>query len=287
LFIKEHRETKAIKALIFLALFKNTNTKEIMMKRYIKNGLAVVCFITSLSLATSALAIGLYQGQEKPYFDGFYAGLGGGVVHSQANVEDYFSAKTAGGDPGLSLNHTLDLGKHGVNGNIFAGFGKTLKSCYYLGFELFGNLFSQKMEGSFTAKNILKLSSEVKNPYSLGGDIRAGYLVFPRVMLYVLFGLDYAKFEVENTYADIGVTPGKMANDFNKWRWGYMPGAGIEVGLAHHLSLRAQYTYTIYNSFSRSITERRPENLNELWTLKTKVDPERSLFTLKLSYLFN
>jgi opacity protein-like surface antigen len=70
---------------------------------------------------------------------------------------------------------------------------------------------------------------------------------------------------------------------------GYMPGVGIETGLSDHVSLRAQYTYTFYPSFSHeAITYPPPlHNGKPFLDVKTKVTPGRGLFTVMLSYLFN
>ena len=150
-----------------------------------------------------------------------------------------------------------------------------------MGIELIGNLFSPEMKSSNPPSPVLLLNmrTKVKSPYSYGGDIRAGYLISPRVMFYALFGLDYAKFKVKSnaTYPAQGIT-----NNFSEWELGFMPGVGIEVGLADHLSLRAQYTYTFYPSFSHMAF-----NPSSVQVLDTKVDADRGLFTLMLSWLFN
>jgi opacity protein-like surface antigen len=253
------------------------------MNKHLKKGYSTLIFIFSLCLASSALAGGYIAPAPvaKAYFDGFYAGLGGGVVSSTANVKNYYDHISIGAGNGRSWKQKLDLGKHGINGNVFAGFGKTLNSTYYLGGELFGNLFSPEMKGSYSGGPYLNMDTEVKSPYSFGGDIRGGYLVFPKVMLYILFGLDYAKFKIKSSMLYIS---DYMRDSFSKWKLGYMPGLGVEIGLCNYLSLRAQYTYTFYPSFSHSKTK--TFRADEYGILKTKVDPSRGLFTLKLSYLF-
>jgi len=200
-------------------------------------------------------------------------------------------------------------------GNIFAGYGRTLNKSYYLGGEIFGNCFSstlKKSNGSLYHQTVLppeillgisNISSTVKNRYSFGGDIRAGYLVSPRTMIYVLFGLDYARFNVKSGFGYSGSlvenppTPpiylfsGQINDEFNKWKLGYMPGIGIETGLTDHVSLRAEYTHTFYSSFSHTVNytcHTTSEYVVDCHaTLKTKVKPSRGLFTVKLSYLFS
>ena len=71
-----------------------------------------------------------------------------------------------------------------------------------------------------------------------------------------------------------------------------MPGIGAEMGLADHLSLRLQYTFTIYGSCDHDAMKTGtvsdgmftyPYEIN----MHTKLDPTRGTLQLMLSYLFN
>lgn len=245
------------------------------MHRYVKKGLSFLVPVFSLCLASSAFA----SGYAKPYFDGFYAGLGGGIVSSMAKNTTGFSISPPPytvGDVNLQ-SIDFDSGKHGVNGNAFVGYGQTLDSHYYLGGELFGNVSSPKIESSVT---LYQTMFSVKNPYSFGGNIRGGYIIFPKVMLYLLFGLDYAKFKIDH-HVMYGLI--RVENNFNRWRLGYTPGIGAQIGLCDYLSLRLQYDYTFYSSFSHSSSTM---YLTTPYVLDTKVKPSRGLFSLKLSLKF-
>jgi outer membrane immunogenic protein len=269
------------------------------MNKYFKR--LAFAHLSLLFLATSAFASGAYMPPAKPYFDGFYGGIGMGAVAALSDVKT--SHEFTGS---LSLSTTklsdgsrdLDLGKGGFNANIFVGYGKTLNSSYYLGGELFGNYFTPKATGSYTEKNISNIKQHktydsVENRYSFGGDLRAGYLVSPHTMLYILFGLDYAKFKVNSETNTIVDTPENsetfaINNNFSKWKLGYMPGVGIETGLTDHLSIRVQGTYTYFPSFSHSNTKDFIiDDSNIKSNTDTKVKPSRWLFTVMLSYLFN
>ncbi len=265
------------------------------MNNYLK-GLANLAILSFLFLTTSVFASGVYMPPTKPYFDGFYGGIGMGAVAALSDVKTS-SELWLMSTPPLALSQgsrDLDLGKGGFNANIFVGYGKTLKRSYYLGGELFGNYFTPKATGSYTEKTIYgtehKTYDSVENRYSFGGDLRAGYLVSPRTMLYILFGLDYAKFKV-NSETNTLLDPNTFAinNNFSKWKLGYMPGVGIETGLTDHLSIRAQGTYTYFPSFSHSNTKDfvNPDGKTVYLTTDTKVKPSRWLFTVMLSYLFN
>jgi len=280
----------------------------------LKKGILATIFGVSLILSFSALAGGIFEAPiAKPYFDGFYLGIGGGVVSSTAVVDGAVNGYVhmPDGNDFVKFNgsHSADFGKHGLNANIFVGFGKTLKSSFYLGGELYGNYFTPRIKGSYDymVKNGMTVdnqypasgSAKIKSPYSYGGDLRIGYLFTPKTMIYVLFGLDYAKFDVENEMAAGAVIGGNnfvtnISDKFSKYLLGYMPGIGIETALAKHLSFRAQYTYTFYPSFSHDATKdgifidqkfERPFPYKI--DMKTKIKPSRGLFTIMLSYLFN
>ena len=121
-------------------------------------------------------------------------------------------------------------------------------------------------------------------------------------MIYVLFGLDYARFNVKSRFGYSGsfqerIAPpvysfsGDINDEFNKWKLGYMPGIGIETGLTDHVSLRVQYAHIFYSSFSHERSfDYNNESMPVIITkekITTKVKPSSGLFTVKLSYLFN
>lgn len=273
------------------------------MDNRLKVLLACTAIVFSFGVATSSLA-NIASPSAEQYFNGAYLGVGGGIVHALSDVESTYHAYDKDSPNVWYETSTYDfkIGEYGFNANIFAGYGKMFRSPYYFGGEIFANYFSPKMKSShdyvyfeYSYYHDMNIRTQVENPYSFGGDLRAGYLVLPRTMLYVLFGLDYAKFNVKNEAIDAGgyaVSNMPIANKFDKWQLGYMPGIGIETGLSDHISLRAQYTYTFYSSLSHSASFVDHETW-KTWgwvtvvNLKTKVKPQRSKFTVMLSYLFN
>jgi len=287
------------------------------MNKYSKYIWSAVVTAFTFGFTTAVLANGLYTTPpvpiESPYFNGPYVGIGVGMVHSHVDANADGSYEVSLEPPQGPINgyyyysksHNFDMGKYGFNGNIFVGYGKTFESSpsYYLGGELFGNYFSPKLKGSsyssdttmYDSSYTMSINTEVKNSYSIGGDIRAGYLVTPRTMIYALFGVNYARFKVKSEFvfnpSYIGAPgPAQVSNDFSKLKLGYMPGVGMEMALADHVSLRTQYTYAFYSSLSNTVTKEIPQPIGGgvgHATLKTKVKPSRGLFTVKLSYLFN
>lgn len=279
----------------------------------LKKGILATIFGISLTLSFSALAGGIFETPTaKPFFDGFYLGIGGGVVSSTADVDGtvngYVNMPLGSEYIKFNGSHSTDFGKHGLNANIFVGFGKTLKSSFYLGGELYGNYFTPHIKSSYnyTVENVSTNNqypangdTKIKSPYSYGGDLRVGYLFTPKTMIYVLFGLDYAKFDVENKMTAGAILDSNnyvpsISDKFSKYLLGYMPGIGIETALAKHLSFRAQYTYTFYPSFNHDISKKGNfpiSNTDLKYTygidMNTKIKPSRGLFTIMLSYLFN
>ena len=281
------------------------------MNKYIKYGLSLVAIIFSLNITMAVLANGFHAPAPcvMPYFDGPYVGVGIGVLGAYADVESESNHIYIENDihqfnnnkSQFYLFRNFNLGRRGGDANVFVGYGRTLNLSYYLGGELFGHYFRIAHESSSNETGVqdigssvhfiypLDTSVKIKNPYSFGGDLRAGYLVSAKTMLYILFGLDYSKFKIESesSFLATGGIPyphETISDSFTQWRVGYFPGVGIETGLTDHVSLRAEYTHTFYSSFSNTVTR---SEVNYHGSLRTKVKPSRGLFTVKLSYLFN
>jgi opacity protein-like surface antigen len=108
---------------------------------------------------------------------------------------------------------------------------------------------------------------ELENKWAFGALLKGGYLMTPKSMIYIVLGTEYQKFDVEQNHAFVfqnapifGVLPlvtqtgnslvAYSHNDFSQHKWGFIPGIGIETMVSNNWSLRAQYTYAIYGSFS-------------------------------------
>ena len=96
-----------------------------------------------------------------------------------------------------------------------------------------------------------------------------------------------------------------ITNQWHANKLGYFPGIGIETILSDHLSLRAQYTHTLFSSFDYTtkatlnypdIIHPEPERSDVYYyyirettpkKLTTKITPNRDMFSLILSWYFN
>jgi opacity protein-like surface antigen len=261
------------KMIIFvILLLLDLNEKN--MDKFINTGI-ILAILSTLIFSSPALA--------KPYFTGPYVGAGVGVVSQTAKSNIDYDARPRDLAFVTLLEKDIDLGKHGINANVFLGLGHTFNSSYYLGGELFVNYFSPEIKDKLDVGSPFFYSTKINDPYSLGADIRLGYVIFQRIMLYGLIGADYTKFKIKNAIFSGIYTIPQNSDSFNKYLWGILPGIGVEVGLTSHISLRTQYTYTFYPSFSDTVTL--PPAAATL-IVKTKIKPSRGLFTASLSYLF-
>lgn len=273
------------------------------MKKFLIGSIMVT--ISGTSFANGAVLDGYYSNQQ--YFHGGYIGIGAGAAHLKPKLEHDYDLKLTNDNVIIpNKSFVSNDGDFLFNGNIFAGYGLSFKTHYYFGGELFANIFSGDIkthhvynfmsEGNLTPKQIVDhFDSKVKMPYSFGADLRTGYLISPKIMIYVLFGLDYAKIKATGTLQnnngilDFSTTPYVMNNDINKWTLGYMPGLGVEASLSKHVSLRMQYTYTYYHSIQDTV-HFKSENANKALSTgqsSIRIKPRRNMFTLTWSYLLN
>jgi opacity protein-like surface antigen len=143
------------------------------------------------------------------------------------------STAFAGGVPyvgaGLGMN-TLTASYHGVASNavgvpidLFAGYGSTVNSNFYMGGELF--LTPATFSVSSTTGNY------VKTTYSYGASVLPGVMFSDHTLGYVRAGLVRSHFSTGN----------QMRN-------GGQLGAGIQTNISPNIDLRGEYVFTGYNT---------------------------------------
>jgi opacity protein-like surface antigen len=303
--------------------------------------------IVLIACAASFTASSAFANGEMPknYFDGFYAGIGVGMEHNggtlHSNVANSSNFKfTYQRDPDdlrsedgtISQNGVSSTGLHAndIAGDVFAGFGKTFYNPVYLGGEAFFRYAQPKIDttinrplsvtitevennGTPNTNNIPFSNSssiDIKNDFSYGGDIRLGYVLFNRTMIYILGGVEAAKFDVKGHQSWSNTLPlgDVLVKDsqaygycFDSTKVAFMPGVGIETMLTDKFSLRAQYTYADFGHIDNTAgfgPFTRPETGDAKGTpipitetsasvAHDRVYLARGLFTIDLSYHFN
>lgn len=292
---------------------------EIYMEIYLKKGFYVL--VLTFGLNTAILANDYFGDFSEPTtpitdsftpaednFSGAYLGIGGGIVAATTEVKNSTSMNVENQHlHSYGSDNFKSLGKFGFNADVFGGYGKIFKEKYYFGGEVFGNYNSPKTEDSYDyyviddeyeTQHLTNIDVEVENHYSFGGDIRAGYTILPKAMIYLLVGLNYAYWDVKTQLVGGKIESGMkiiptISANFDNWLFGIMPGLGAEMKLNDRISLRLEYVHNFYYSFKSDIREsgniKDGSGMNYHWnsSMYTKIDPSSNLFALKLSYLFN
>jgi len=226
----------------------------------------------------------LYDRSEISLLNGRYLGIGpeltaltGQVKVSIINTKYNFTEKNS---PCLSSYYP------GVQ--IFGGYGNSYKQ-WYVGSELFADYSPIKSEhtndgGNVIYQNLWKLRSD----FSYGAALRGGYMLSPRLMLYALLGADLTQFRINSYKGDyFHILPAKFDTSPQKTKdvIGFMPGVGMESMLYKNLSVRMQYTYTLYPDITDSYII--PANGSTFKNqFKDKYEPAINAFSLLLSYHF-
>ena len=192
---------------------------------------------SAMAAMPSSLASTWADGWAGPYF-GVYFGAGAGVARGDnAGIIDSSTIGT------ITQNALLAGTTTGMQTDLFAGYN--LRSDrLVVGGQVEATQFSDvavKMAGTQTSVNSTSVqnstfdqSERLRSMVSVVG--RAGFLATPNLLLYGLGGLALGHFK----YPDGG---DRFPDPDGKWVAGYTVGAGGELKVARHWSLRSEYRY--------------------------------------------
>lgn len=209
-------------------------------------------------------------------FNGFYMGVKGGGLQTRVDANINSSANYLfGGNPNigkLSDVANLNLQKNTGLGSAFLGYGQLInQSLLYLGAEVFANYIgNHDLKINYNATDIRNndinqgndrfLSGNVRiepNNFEWGGDLRPGFVVGCKTLLYGRVGVAFQDIDVAsaNTFTFVNrvispsvtfVTP--LSKTHNKNITALRLGGGIEESLSNHISANVDYIYTDYGS---------------------------------------
>jgi len=155
---------------------------------------------------------------------GFYIGVGGGYGSDNHDLKltEEFGRKSNAAE--------LDgLGGEGGFGTVEGGYDYQIGSKFVIG--VFVSYDFADIETNLTAGNLATTTIKLTDSWAIGG--RAGYLVHPDTLVYVLGGYSQASFDApslfKNTDAD-----------------GYVVGAGVETQLGGGFYGKLEYRYADY-----------------------------------------
>lgn len=188
--------------------------------------------------------------------DGIYIGLGLGYdsyrIRQNLGVTDI--------DGGLDQANPA-IGARGVLGSVFAGYGQ-----YFNWFYIAGEIFTN-YSGAATSYSLNSYHSNFSARGSYGLGILPGLRLSVASLLYARLGFIRTSFQAqENGFS------GPALNTTN-WGNGFNYGLGMETVIYDKFSLRGEYTYTSYSSFSSAVG--------------TKFSPTNTEFVMGLIYHFD
>ena len=225
------------------------------MKRLVLLSLLIIC---SRSLIAGGL--GAVQMDSMTSFKGQYVGVGAGGVFPFYNtqVNTLITARL----PFLAeVNGKGDFSSNDGFGNIFLGYGFVLNS-FYVGPEVYFSA-GRRPNADLTIQALNTNPSELLSTYTMaklnsweeGIDGRLGWLATPGTLLFVRLGAAFNNITVNSnttTYTNGTIVPETKLLNYkaSKSLVGFRAGAGLEQKLTPRISVRADYVYTDYGSFS-------------------------------------
>ncbi|RWB22121.1 MULTISPECIES: outer membrane protein [Mesorhizobium] len=214
--------------------------------------------VSAVALMSAAHAAEVVQPVEASGFNwsGLYVGFG---VGAGANVHEISSDFI----PGISLN---GIGGEGIYGEATVGYDYMVSQRFLLGALLDAHVGTIK-----TSLDAFGLDADVKETYGFDVGVRAGYLLTPSTLGYVLGGYAWQKYKLD-TNAGFGM-------DWDQG--GYFVGAGVETAINANWTLKGEYRYTRFSTTDDLLSQfGAPDGALNL-------DTSRHTFQVAASYRFN
>ncbi len=187
--------------------------------------------VSSIALATSAHAADALI-EEAPVagyqWSGFYIGVGVGAGANVAELSTDFI-------PEASFN---GIGAEGVFGELTVGYDYLVAPRFLVG--ALADVHYSNVETTFEIP-FFDLDASASDTYGFDVGLRAGYLLTPSTLGYVLGGYAWQKGEIE-------VSGGGDSLDAD--RDGYFVGVGVETAIASNWTLKTEYRFTQFGNMN-------------------------------------
>jgi len=214
--------------------------------------------VSAVALTSAAQAADVVQEQAAPGFNwsGVYVGFG---VGAGANVHEIGTDFAP-----ISLN---GIGGEGIFGQATVGYDYMVSQRFLL-----GGLIDAHVGTIKTSLDLGGLSADIKETYGFDVGMRAGYLLTPSTLGYVLGGYAWQKYKLDTNVGGIGT-------DWDQG--GYFVGAGVETAINANWTLKGEYRYTRFGTKDNAFSEFGvPDGA-------VKLDTSRHTFEVAASYRFN
>jgi len=229
-----------------------------MLKRFSAKSILLGA-VSAIGLMSAAQAADVVQEQAAPGFNwsGLYVGFG---VGAGANVHKLSSDFIP-----ISLN---GIGGEGIYGQATVGYDYMVSQRFLL-----GGLVDAHVGTIKTSLDAGGFNADIKETYGFDVGLRAGYLLTPSTLGYVLGGYAWQKYKLD-TNAGFGF-------DWNQG--GYFVGAGVETAINSNWTLKGEYRYTRFSTNDSLLSDAGLQVPNGLLNL----DTSRHTFEVAASYRFN
>jgi outer membrane immunogenic protein len=231
---------------------------------------AAICALSAPSLAQSP-------------FDGPY--LGAGVGWDRLNADGKYTL-FENGVPVSTFN--FNRAGNGVQGEFFAGYGRTWGNFYASGEAGFGiSSASAAIDNAFAVGgDAYTINIRVRERWSATPSVRGGYLLTPNLLAFTRFGWAFADARISYTATETSAAGTRFfSGRTSQWINGPRVGAGFEWALLPYLHLRGDWTYTWYNRISVTGTVA-PPPAADVVVNDSRTKPRQSLLLFSLVYQF-
>lgn len=192
---------------------------------------------------------------------GFFAGLKGGYGWMKGKVKRSAQAtNTSGAVPVVfTSGQTAQLGADGGEIGLFLGYDRYFPNKWMLGIE--GGAQWTDLSGKTSAfvntndGRSVAFKTRLKSDWSYDIALRLGRKVYECSMWYVKAGAQFTHFKTStNNLVTVNGVTNTLARDSHKkkYRTGFLTGFGVEVPVACHWSLGAEYNFTWYQRVTAS-----------------------------------
>lgn len=219
--------------------------------------------------------------------DGFYLGLGIGYDDYKTRQNLNASTTLAGVTTGI-LRENPALNPRGFVGDLFVGFGKYVKDLYYFGLEIFGTASAADTSKSVAPfptisvfTNPLLFNTKIYIRDSYGVSFLPGVKLDDYTLIYARLGFIRTNFKDQETFTALGTTI--ISASATNWSSGEIFGVGLERSIYDNFSVRGEYSYSTYNSFTNTF-RRTGTFLSDVVTLRSNITPYNNQVMLSLIY---
>jgi opacity protein-like surface antigen len=246
----------------------------------------ITTFICGIGAHFTALAND--NGANASIYNGFYVGINGGVIQTNANISNNVFADSA---QALSQNAKITQIQGGAT--LYFGYGQLIScSNFYFGGEIFGDLYSRSTainNSSFQAEpgltEVETLTTQTKAKLSngeVGIDLRPGLLLDPATLVYARVGAAFNKLSLTSN-ANFSFEQ-VIAESSTKNATGLRLGLGLESYICKNTALTADYVYTTYGSIN--ITGQAPDSAITSLSNQTSANLKTQMFAVGIKYYF-